>query len=116
VLAAATIAGVGPADGEGLDWLEGMGDENVAEFEAVRAGPDALEEFITRWAPDLRTVTGGQILAELGDLVSPPYRAPPAPASAGSRSTDHRRDVRSYSAADGRDGRLGEPTFSVTVT
>jgi pimeloyl-ACP methyl ester carboxylesterase len=49
-----------------------MGEENLAEFEAVRAGPEALEEFINRWASELRTVTGEQVLAELGDLVSPP--------------------------------------------
>ena len=52
VIAAATIAGVAPTDGEGLDWLDGMGEENLEEFEAVRAGPEALEEFINRWAPD----------------------------------------------------------------
>ena len=75
VIAAATIAGVAPADGEGLDWLEGMGAENLAEFEAWRAGPEALEQFINRWAPGLRSVTGEQILAELGDLVSPPDAA-----------------------------------------
>jgi pimeloyl-ACP methyl ester carboxylesterase len=71
VIAAATIAGVAPTDGEGLDWLEGMGEENVEEFVAARAGPEALEEFINRWAPELRTVTGGQVLDEMGDLVSP---------------------------------------------
>jgi pimeloyl-ACP methyl ester carboxylesterase len=72
VIAAATIAGVAPADAEGLDWSEGMGEENLDEFEAVRVGPEALEEFINRWASELRTVTGEQVLAELGDLVSPP--------------------------------------------
>jgi pimeloyl-ACP methyl ester carboxylesterase len=72
VIAAATIAGVAPTDGEGLDWLDGMGEENLEEFEAARAGPAALEEFINRWAPELRTVTGEQVLAEMGDLVSPP--------------------------------------------
>ena len=71
VIAAATIAGVAPTDGEGLDWLEGMGEENLEEFEAARAGPAALEVFINRWAPELRTVTGEQVLDEMGDLVSP---------------------------------------------
>lgn len=75
VIVAATIAGVAPADANGLDWVAGMGAENVEEFEAVRAGPAALEQFINRWAPDLRTVTGEQVLAELGDLVSPPDAA-----------------------------------------
>ena len=35
VIAAATIAGVGPTDADDLDWLAGMGDENVA---GVRRG------------------------------------------------------------------------------
>ena len=60
VIAAATIAGVAPTDGERLDWLKGMGEENVEEFEAARAGPEALEEFINRWAPELRTVTASR--------------------------------------------------------
>ena len=72
VIAAATIAGVAPTDGEGLDWLAGMGEENLEEFKAARAGPKALEDFINRWAPGLRTVTGEQVLDEMGDLVSPP--------------------------------------------
>ena len=37
VIAAATLAGVAPHDAEGLDWLEGMGEENHEEF-----GADAL--------------------------------------------------------------------------
>ena len=75
VIAAATIAGVAPTDREGLDWLDGMGEENLEEFKAARAGTEALEEFINRWAPGLRTVTGEQVLAEMGDLVSPPDAA-----------------------------------------
>jgi pimeloyl-ACP methyl ester carboxylesterase len=72
VIAAATIAGVAPVKAEGLDWSDGMGEENLDEFEAARAGPQALEEFIDRWASELRTVTGEQVLAEFGDLASPP--------------------------------------------
>jgi pimeloyl-ACP methyl ester carboxylesterase len=72
VAAAATIAGVAPTDAEGLDWLAGMGDENVEEFGAARAGPAELEAFISGWATELREVTGPQVLETLGDLVSPP--------------------------------------------
>lgn len=71
VLAAATIAGVAPADAGGLDWLAGMGEENVEEFGAAKAGPGTLQEFIGRWAGELREITGDQVLASLGDLVSP---------------------------------------------
>ena len=36
-LAAASVAGVAPYQAEGLDWLAGMGPENIAEFGAARA-------------------------------------------------------------------------------
>ena len=75
VIAAATIAGVAPVDAEGLDWLEGMGEENHEEFAAAKAGPDELEEFMNRWAPELRAAKGPDLLESLGDLVSPPDAA-----------------------------------------
>ncbi|GAA4345283.1 alpha/beta fold hydrolase [Angustibacter luteus] len=42
VAAVATVAGVAPHDAAGLDWLGGMGDDNVVEFSAAAAGPDEL--------------------------------------------------------------------------
>jgi pimeloyl-ACP methyl ester carboxylesterase len=75
VLAAATIAGVAPADAEDLDWLDGMGEENLEEFAAARAGLAELEAFMTRWASELRALTGPQVLESLGGLVSPPDAA-----------------------------------------
>jgi pimeloyl-ACP methyl ester carboxylesterase len=75
VLAAATIAGVAPAEADGLDWLDGMGAENVEEFTAARAGPAELEKFISRWEAELRTITGSQVHESLGELVSPPDAA-----------------------------------------
>jgi pimeloyl-ACP methyl ester carboxylesterase len=75
VLAAASVAGVAPANADGLDWLDGMGEENREEFAAANAGPAELEAFILRWAPDLREVTGPQVLEQLGELVSPPDAA-----------------------------------------
>jgi pimeloyl-ACP methyl ester carboxylesterase len=75
VLAAATIAGIAPADADGLDWLDGMGEENLEEFAAARSGPVELEAFISRWESELRTITGSQVLESLGELVSPPDAA-----------------------------------------
>jgi pimeloyl-ACP methyl ester carboxylesterase len=46
--ACATLAGVGPWDAEGLDWLEGMGDENIREFDLVLAGEEALAPAVER--------------------------------------------------------------------
>ncbi len=45
-IAAATLAGVAPSDAEGLDWLAGMGEENVEEFGATRAGEDELDSYL----------------------------------------------------------------------
>jgi pimeloyl-ACP methyl ester carboxylesterase len=42
VTAAASLAGVAPWGADGLDWLAGMGEANVAEFDAVLAGEDVL--------------------------------------------------------------------------
>jgi pimeloyl-ACP methyl ester carboxylesterase len=46
--ACATLAGVGPWDADGLDWLDGMGDENIREFDLVLAGEEALAPAVER--------------------------------------------------------------------
>jgi pimeloyl-ACP methyl ester carboxylesterase len=71
VLACATIAGVGPFGTAGLDFLGGMGRENQEEFGAALAGPSRLQAYLERQAQVLAEVTGEQVAAALGDLVSP---------------------------------------------
>jgi pimeloyl-ACP methyl ester carboxylesterase len=68
--AASTMAGVAPYAGEGLDWVAGMGQENVEEFGAAVAGEAALSAYLETQAPVLARVTGADIIAALGDLVS----------------------------------------------
>ncbi len=70
-LAAATLAGVAPRDAAGLDWLAGMGEENLAEFGAAEAGGDALEEFLRAERPGILAAGGAEIGASLGALMSP---------------------------------------------
>jgi pimeloyl-ACP methyl ester carboxylesterase len=69
VIAAASIAGPAPVSAEGLDWLDGMGEENVEEFGAAMAGPDELRSYLEKVGPDFGLVTGEEIVATLGDLV-----------------------------------------------
>jgi pimeloyl-ACP methyl ester carboxylesterase len=69
-LAAATIAGVAPYAADGLDWLAGMGEENVQEFGAALAGETELTAFLTREAAALREVTADQVAEGLGGLAS----------------------------------------------
>jgi pimeloyl-ACP methyl ester carboxylesterase len=46
--AVASLAGVAPWGAEGLDWLAGMGEGNVEEFDLVLAGEDALRPAVER--------------------------------------------------------------------
>jgi pimeloyl-ACP methyl ester carboxylesterase len=69
-LAAATIAGVAPSDSPGLDWLAGMGQENVEEFGAATAGEADLTRFLDAAAGELRDITAAQVADGLGGLVS----------------------------------------------
>jgi pimeloyl-ACP methyl ester carboxylesterase len=68
-LAAASVAGVAPCQAKGLDWLAGMGPENVDEFGAAVAGEAVLTQFLHRAAAALGTVTGADVAQALGGLV-----------------------------------------------
>jgi pimeloyl-ACP methyl ester carboxylesterase len=74
-LAAATIAGIAPHGADGLDWLAGMAEENVAEFGATLQGEAEITAFLQSAAEVLADVTGDQVAAELGGLASEADRA-----------------------------------------
>jgi pimeloyl-ACP methyl ester carboxylesterase len=69
VHAVATIATVAPYPAEGLDYLGGMGAENVEEFNAALDGPERLIEFKERNWPIFRAVTGDGVATSFGDLI-----------------------------------------------
>jgi pimeloyl-ACP methyl ester carboxylesterase len=69
-LAAASIAGVAPYAAEGLDFLAGMGPENVAEFGAAAKGADDLTPYLEKEAVPLSRVTEQDVAAAFGGLVS----------------------------------------------
>ena len=69
-LAAASIAGVAPYQADGLDFLAGMGPENVTEFTLTLEGADALTPYLEKEAERLRQITGEQITAALGGVIS----------------------------------------------
>lgn len=70
VLATATLAGAAPWPAEGIDWLEGMGPENIEEFHASMSGAEALTPVLEREAAHLREVTPQAVADALGGLVS----------------------------------------------
>lgn len=69
-LAAASVAGVAPYAAEGLDFMAGMGPENVEEFSLAARGAGALAPFLAKEAAALGEVTGDQVAAALGGLIS----------------------------------------------
>jgi len=70
VASAATLAGVAPWEAAGLDWMDGMADENLEEFGAADDGTEALQRFLGPTAAEHRDVTGDTVAAMLGGLVT----------------------------------------------
>lgn len=64
------ISGVAPSDAEGLDFLAGMGQDNIDEFTAAR-DPQALEQFLTAMAGELATVTNESVRVAMASLLPP---------------------------------------------
>jgi pimeloyl-ACP methyl ester carboxylesterase len=69
-LATASIAGVAPYRVEGLDFLAGMGPENITEFSLAVRGADALTPYLEEESEPLHHITGDQVAAALGGLIS----------------------------------------------
>ena len=68
--AAATVAGVGPSDGPGLDFLAGMGDGNIEEFGIAMQGREPLEPFLRDEAAGLTAATPEQLREAAGPHLS----------------------------------------------
>jgi pimeloyl-ACP methyl ester carboxylesterase len=71
-VAAATIAGVGPWNADGLDFLAEMGEENIEEFGLAVEGRAALEPWIAEQVAGLGDVTRESLIAMFGSLLPPP--------------------------------------------
>lgn len=64
-----TMAGVAPYDAVGLDFLDGMGQENVEEFHAALAGEQRLRETLTPEAQQLARATPDVIAEGMATLL-----------------------------------------------
>ena len=65
------IAGVAPFGAEGLDFLEGMGPENIVEFGAAVEGESSLRPYLEDQQPELATISPAEVADALGGLVPP---------------------------------------------
>jgi pimeloyl-ACP methyl ester carboxylesterase len=70
-LAAAAIAAPTPYPADGLDWLAGMGQENIEEFSLALQGPEKLEPYLEREAAELREATPEQIKDVMATVLPP---------------------------------------------
>jgi pimeloyl-ACP methyl ester carboxylesterase len=70
VAAAASLAAPAPYADEQLDWMAGMGADNIAEFGAALEGRGPLEAFVEAAAQGLSQTTPESLAQELGSLVS----------------------------------------------
>lgn len=68
--AAVSLAGLAPYGVDGLDWLAGMGAENVAGFSAAIAGEEPLTALLDAVAPVMSRGQANDIAQLLGDIVS----------------------------------------------
>jgi pimeloyl-ACP methyl ester carboxylesterase len=75
LIGAATVGCLAPYDAAGLDWMTGMGQENVESFRAALAGDVALRTLLERAAARTANITPDEVAASLGDLVSDVDRA-----------------------------------------
>jgi pimeloyl-ACP methyl ester carboxylesterase len=70
-LAAAAIAAPTPYPPEGLDWFDGQGEQNQAEWAAALEGPEVLEAFIEGEAAELRAATPEQVKEVMATVLPP---------------------------------------------
>jgi pimeloyl-ACP methyl ester carboxylesterase len=71
VVGVACLAGVAPYPAEGLDWLEGMGQDNLDEFAAALGGREALEPFLQEQAKSILAAGPEELVDALRSLLSP---------------------------------------------
>jgi pimeloyl-ACP methyl ester carboxylesterase len=70
LIGAATVGSLAPYDAEGLEWMAGMGQENIEAFGAALAGDAALQMFLEEVGPSFATVTPDEVATRLGMLAS----------------------------------------------
>jgi pimeloyl-ACP methyl ester carboxylesterase len=69
------VAGVAPREADGLDWMAGMGAENVVEFSAAVQGEDQLRPYLLQLGEVLRNIQAADIVASMQSLLPDVDRA-----------------------------------------
>jgi pimeloyl-ACP methyl ester carboxylesterase len=69
------VAGVAPYEADGLDWMAGMGEDNIVEFSAALQGEDQLRPLLGQQGELLRDIRSGDIVASMESLLPDVDRA-----------------------------------------
>jgi pimeloyl-ACP methyl ester carboxylesterase len=72
VAAVASLSGVAPFEAEGLDWMAGMGEGNVAEFGAAVEGADCLQPLLEHEAQAMLGASPEEVATAMRSVLSPP--------------------------------------------
>lgn len=75
LIATASLAAVAPYGADGLDWLEGMGEENHVEFGKVLDGEDALRAYLEQESEAMLASQPNDLIAVFETLLGPEDRA-----------------------------------------
>lgn len=68
--AAASVAGVAPYHGDGLDWFAGMAEENHAEYHAAEQGAGPYAAYLEEHFMPILDASAEQLSEAMGDLVT----------------------------------------------
>jgi pimeloyl-ACP methyl ester carboxylesterase len=71
VVAAASLASVAPYPADGLDWMAGMGEDNIVEFGAALEGRPEITDLVEQYREAFIGATSETIANELLTLLSP---------------------------------------------
>ena len=71
VAAVALIAGVAPYPADGIDWLAGMGQDNIEEFGISRQGEAALRPYLEGQRRQLLEATPEDLITTMSSILSP---------------------------------------------
>ena len=72
---ALVIAGVAPYGAEGLDWMVGMGEDNVEEFGAAIEGEEPLRRYLENAREEFKSVTVEGLVTSMATLLPDVDRA-----------------------------------------
>jgi pimeloyl-ACP methyl ester carboxylesterase len=69
------VAGAAPHEADGLDWMAGMGEDNVVEFSAALNGEDQLRPYLQQLGGLLAKIRAADITASMESLLPDVDRA-----------------------------------------